>query len=95
MNSSETPEPPKKWGNSRENAIRRLKKFRPDLLEKVEKGELSYNKAMIFGGLKKRKAEFNPDSSKSVIDAIIRHYDKQQIKYIWRKLYESTVDNNE
>jgi len=30
---------PKKWGNSQEQAMRRLKKFRPDLSEKVENGE--------------------------------------------------------
>ena len=50
--------------------IRRLKKYRPDLLDKVEKGELSYNKAMIIGGLKKRKAEFNPDSLLDLILAL-------------------------
>jgi len=50
---------------------------------------------MVEAGLRKRTAYFNPDSSKSVIEAILRHYDKQQIKFIWRKLYEYTIDNNE
>jgi len=85
MDSSQ---PTPKHGNSQEQAIRRLKKFRPDLLEKVERGELSYSKAMINAGLKSRAAQFNPDRSNSVIDAILRHYDKQQIKYIIRQLQE-------
>ena len=83
-------EEPKKWGNSRENAIRRLKKFRPHLLEKVEKGELSYSQAMIQAGLKSKSAQFNPDSSQSVIVAILRHYNREQIQDISVKIKEAS-----
>jgi hypothetical protein len=41
-------------GTSRQAAVRRLRKDRPDLLEKVKAGELSANAAAIEAGFRKR-----------------------------------------
>ena len=51
--------PPRVTGNSKSYTLSRLKKDRPDLFDRVVKGELTANKAAIEAGFRKRADAFD------------------------------------
>ena len=60
-------------GTSAQSAIRRLRKDRPDLLERVVAGELSPNAAAIEAGHRQRKAQFYPEDPEKTAHLLIKH----------------------
>ena len=68
-------------GNSRQYALRRLRKTRPDLLERVVANELSPHAAMVEAGLRKQRASFilTPES---VADTLINKFDDGELSTI-------------
>lgn len=60
-------------GHSVSYSIRRLKDNRPDLLDKVQSGELSYNAAMIEGGFKQREFSI-PDQPEAAVRRIVKNF---------------------
>lgn len=69
---------------TRHHGLRRLREERPDLYERVERGELSPYAAMIEGGYRRRTATVAVDDVDSVARFLQRRFSKAQI----RKLVE-------
>jgi predicted exporter len=65
-------------GNSRDEAIRRLRAQRPDLHSKVLKGELSAHSAMIEAGFRQKTLSVPLDPEK-LAQTIKRHFNEEQI----------------
>ena len=65
-------------GTSKEYGLRKLRKDREDLHERVIQGELSVNKAMIEAGYRKKKVRVNIDSG-AVVKMILKNFSKEDI----------------
>lgn len=59
-------------GNSRQRALRRLRKDRPDLLERVEAGELSPHAAMVEAGFLQKSMSVPADNMVSLAETLRR-----------------------
>lgn len=62
-------------GTSAEAAIRRLRKYRPDLHAKVVAGELSANAAAIQAGFRKRMISVPATDLTAAVRILCKHYD--------------------
>lgn len=68
-------------GNSKEKALRRLRKDRPDLLERVEVGELSPHGAMVEAGFRPRTVSVPVVSPETIARSLKRHLNEDAL---WR-----------
>jgi hypothetical protein len=68
-------------GTDKDYTIRRLKRDRPDLAEKVINGELSANAAAIEAGFRTKTVTM-PLEPKRAAETLKRHFTKKQIKAI-------------
>jgi len=66
-------------GNSSQQAIRKLRKARPDLLDRVKAGEMSPHAAMIQAGFRKPQITVPADPAKAA-RRLARHFDADQIR---------------
>jgi len=69
--------------NERENdstyALQRLKRDRPDIADKVVRGELSANAAAIEAGFRPRKVSINMEDAHSAARSLLRHMDAETL----------------
>ena len=72
-------------GNTRAYALRRLRKSRPDLHQRVLAGEISPHAAMVAAGFrpKTRSVVLDPES---VARIVIRNFDSEQIAELLERL---------
>lgn len=68
-------------GNSTDRALRRLRKDRPDLLTRVEAGELSPHGAMVQAGFRPRTVSVPVVSPETIARSLKRHLDENDL---WR-----------
>lgn len=73
-------------GDSAEYTLRRLKRDRPDLAEKVINEELSPNQAAIEAGFRKKKVAVNMDDPESAARTIKRYMDSDNVDALIRLL---------
>lgn len=72
-------------GNSTGYAARRLRNSRPDLLVKVESGELTVNKAMIEAGYRERVIQITLDPE-AATRIIVKHFKGEALDDLIRRL---------
>jgi hypothetical protein len=76
-------------GNSRAQALRRLRKDRPDLHARVLGGEFSANEAMIRAGWRRRTLTIRADDPSHAARTIRKHYtDPEQFRLLVKLLTE-------
>ena len=68
-------------GTSKQNAIRRLRKSRPDLLQSVVNNEMSANAAMIEAGFRKKTVTI-PVSIEGIVKKLKKLFDADEIARI-------------
>jgi hypothetical protein len=73
-------------GTSREQALRRLKKDRPELYDKVVKGQLSAHEAMVKAGFRKPYKSVRPEVN-HVAAFLHEHFDDGQLREIIQKVF--------
>jgi len=66
-------------GNSKEKALRRLRKDRPDLLAQVEAGEMSPHGAMVEAGFRRRTITVPVTSPEGIASTLRRHLDHEAL----------------
>jgi hypothetical protein len=69
-------------GNSREAALRRLRKDRPDLHEQVLSGELTPHEAMLEAGFRKPTATIRLDDMAALVETLKKRLSPEQIDEI-------------
>jgi len=72
-------------GNTRAAGLRRLRKDRPDLHERVVAGELKVNAAMVEAGFRPKTITV-PLDTEAVAAAILRHFTPEQIAELVTRL---------
>lgn len=77
-------------GNSSEQALRKLRKDRPDLHEQVLAGNLSPHRAMVEAGFRPKTFTIRPDPP-SAAQTIARHMTPDQVRELARLLVESVT----
>jgi hypothetical protein len=60
-------------------ALQRLKRDRPDIADKVVRGELSANAAAIEAGFRPRKVSINMEDAHSAARSLLRHMDAETL----------------
>ncbi|HEX5997391.1 MAG TPA: hypothetical protein VFY84_19800 [Jiangellales bacterium] len=75
-------------GTSRDAAIRRLRKDRPDLHAEVLAGNLSAHAAAVQAGFRRRTVTVPVDSAESAASALRRHLAPEQLSTLARLLQE-------
>jgi len=66
-------------GNGREAALRRLRKSRPDLHERVLRKELTPHAAMVEAGFRQKKIQVPTDNVEAAMKIMLKHYDRAAI----------------
>lgn len=74
-------------GTSEQAAIRRLRKERPDLLDRVKQGSLSAHAAMIEGGYREKLIQVSKDPVKAA-RKLIKHFRGDCLEALIRELSE-------
>lgn len=72
-------------GNSRQYALRRLRKSRPDLLKLVIENNLSINQAMIKAGFRKKQIN-NVINQQNVAEILKKNFSQENLSEIIRSL---------
>lgn|SRR5574341_21693 len=70
----------------RNRILRRLENERPDLADKISKGELSVNAAAVEAGLIRRRIMFYPDDLDNTVNTLRQNLDEKQLKLLVEKL---------
>lgn len=73
-------------GTSKEQALRRLKKDRPELYEKVVKGQLSAHEAMVKAGFRKPYKSVRPEVNHVAI-FLHEHFNDDQLREIIHQVF--------
>jgi hypothetical protein len=77
-------------GTSQTYALRRLRKDRPDLLERVLDGEMSAHRAMVAAGFRPQTITVRTDDPQHVARALCKHLAPGQIREL-RELLGETI----
>lgn len=67
-------------GNELSYTLRRLARSHPELLDRVESGELSANAAAIEAGFRHKTITVRLDDAQSAVRTLLRHYTKEQLR---------------
>jgi hypothetical protein len=84
-NVNELPDRPQ--GNSRQQALRRLRGQRPDLHTRVLSGELSPHAAMVEAGFREKTHMISADPDKAA-EQLRRHFEGARLRQLIKKLTE-------
>lgn len=74
-------------GNTEQAAIRRLRKDRPDLLERVKEGALSAHRAMVEAGFRRQTITI-PNDPQAAARRLLRHFEGERLAALMRALSE-------
>ena len=81
-------------GTSRAAGLRRLRKDRPDLLDKVVAGEMTVNRAAIDAGFRKPQDTWTaPTDIPKLVRAIRKRYNEDQIRLLAQILLSNTQED--
>jgi len=67
-------------GTSAEYILRRLKRDRPELAQKVIDGELTPHAAAVEAGIQRRTARYRVDDPQAAVKSLLKHYTAEQIR---------------
>lgn len=82
-------------GNRQDAALRRLRKDRPDLHDRVLAGELSAHKAMIEGGFRSRTVSVPISRPEAVARTLRKNLNASQLTQLIKLLSEEPIENEE
>lgn len=68
------------YGNSRAHGLARLARDRPDLLERVEAGEMSTNAACLEAGWRRKKVQVPVEDMEALAKVLRRHLSEEQVR---------------
>jgi len=73
----------KSGGNSPDYALRRLKRDRPDLAEKVIMGEMSAHAAAVEAGFRNKTVSVRADDAARAAKTLRKHYTLAELSAVW------------
>lgn len=79
---------PRDYGNSETYTIRRLRRDRPDLAERVDRHEMSANKAAITAGWRRKTISIPVTKPDAVADSLLKHMSFDDLAKLIARLAE-------